>query len=534
MTLKLTTAALVICALTMASAQTEKLDFATIGKIRDEGLSRSQVMDHISWLSDVYGPRLTGSPAIQQASEWAMKKFGEWGLTNIHQERWKFGKGWSLVRFSATLVEPQVQPIIGFPHEWSSGTKGAVTADVVRAAIASEADFARYHGKLAGKILLTQTPRVVRMLEGPIILRMTDKDIAEAESTPIPAAAGGGRGNAQAAFRQKLEEFYVDEGVVATFDRGGDGDMASGGSDMSWQQQHTDGGTLFPAGSGARDENAGKAVPAVTLAVEHYNRMIRVLDKGLPVKVELNIDVKFHDEADMNGFNTVAEIPGTDLASEVVILGAHFDSHPYATGATDNATGSAAMMEAMRILKAVGVKPRRTIRVALWGGEEQGLLGSRAYVKQHFADPETMELKPEHTKLAAYFNSDNGTGRVRGVWLQSNLAVRPIFEQWIAPLRDLGVTTLGPRSVAATDHASFDDVGLPGFQFMVDRLEYNARTHHSNMDVFDRVQRDDMVQQATVVAVFAYDAAMRDEKLPRKALPPARGRGRGTGATGAR
>jgi carboxypeptidase Q len=529
---RMLTVVFLVAAVALTTAQSEKLDFATIGKIRDEGLNRSQVMDHVSWLTDVYGPRLTGSPAIQQASEWAMKKFGEWGLANVHQERWKFGKGWSLVRFSANLLEPQVQPIIGYPHEWSSGTHGDVTADVVRATIASEADFARYHGKLAGKIVLTQTPRAVRMLEGPIILKMTDKDLAEARTTPIPAeAAGRGRGNAQAAFRQKLEQFYVDEGVVATFDRGGDSDMAASGSDMSAQQQHTDGGTIFPAGAGARDENAGKAVPAVTLAVEHYNRMVRVLDKGLPVKVELNVAVSFHDETGMNGFNTVAEIPGSDLASEVVMLGAHFDSHPYATGATDNAAGSAAMMEAMRILKAVGAKPRRTIRLALWGGEEQGLLGSRAYVKQHFADPDTMELKPEHAKLAAYFNSDNGTGRVRGVWLQSNMAVAPIFEQWIAPLGDLGVSTLGPRSVASTDHVSFDDVGLPGFQFMVDRLEYNARTHHSNMDVFDRVQRDDMIQQATVAAVFAYDAAMRDEKLPRKALPAARGRGRGTGAS---
>jgi Zn-dependent M28 family amino/carboxypeptidase len=246
-----------------------------------------------------------------------------------------------------------------------------------------------------------------------------------------------------------------------------------------------------------------------------------VLDKGIPVKMELNVEAKFYDETAPNGFNTIAEIQGTDLASEVVMLGAHFDSHPYATGATDNATGSAAMMEAMRILKAVGAKPRRTIRLGLWGGEEQGLLGSRAYVRDHFADIETMTLKPEHAKLAAYFNSDNGTGKVRGIWMQSNMAVRPIFEAWIAPLRDLGVTILGPRSVSQTDHVSFDNAGLPAFQFVVDRLEYNARTHHSNMDTFDRVQRDDMVQQATVIAIFAYDAAMRDEKLPRKALPAA-------------
>ena len=254
--------------------------------------------------------------------------------------------------------------------------------------------------------------------------------------------------------------------------------------------------------------------------------MVRVLDKGVAVKVEMNVDTKFYDETTPNGLNTLAEIPGTDLASEVVLLGAHFDSHPYATGATDNATGSAAMMEAARILKAVGAKPRRTIRVGLWGGEEQGLLGSKAYVRDHLADVGTMTLKPEHAGLAAYFNSDNGTGRVRGIWLQGNMAARPIFEQWMAPLKDLGVTIIGPRSVTSTDHLSFDDAGVPAFQFLVDRLEYNSRTHHSNMDTVDRVQRDDMVQQATVIAMFAYDAAMRDEKLPRKALPaPIRGRG---------
>ena len=517
--------ALAAGAASLVGAQAEKLDVPMLGRIRDEGLLRSQVMDHVSWLSDVYGPRLTGSPAIQQASEWAMKKFTEWGLANVHQERWSFGKGWTLVRFSAHLVEPQVQPIIGFPHEWSSGTKGPVTADVVRVQIASDADFAKYRGKLAGKIVLTQPARRVRMLEGPIILRMGDKEIVEAETTPVPTASGGGRGN-QTDFRRKLDEFYVSEGVVAVFDRGGNSDMANGGSDMSWEQQHPDGGTIFPTGSGARDARAGQAVPEITLAVEHYNRMIRVLDKGLPVKVELNVETKFYDETTQNGFNTIAEIPGGDLASEVVMLGAHFDSHPYATGATDNATGSAAMMEAMRILTAVGARPRRTVRVALWGGEEQGLLGSRAYVRQHFADVETMALKPEHAKLAAYFNSDNGTGKVRGVWMQGNMAARPIFEAWMAPLKDLGVTILGPRSVSSTDHVSFDNVGLPAFQFLVDRLEYNSRTHHSNMDTYDRVQRDDMIQQATVIAVFAYDAATRDEKLPRKALPaPQRGRG---------
>jgi hypothetical protein len=366
-------------------AQSEKLDYAMLGRIRDEGLNRSQVMDHVSWLSDVFGPRLTGSPGIQQASEWTMKKFREWELSNVHQERWSFGKGWSLVRFSAHLVEPQIQPLIGFPQEWSSGTKGPVTADVVRVQIANDGDFEKYRGKLSGKIVLAQPARKVRMLEGPIILRMTDKDIAEAETTPVPAV-GGGRGNQAAAFRQKVSDFYVQQGVVALFDRGSDSDTAAGGSDLSWQQQRPDGGTIFPSGSSARDDKAGKSVPVIALAVEHYNRMIRVLDKGVPVKVELNVETKFYDENTPNGFNTIAEIAGTDLASEIVLLGAHFDSHPYATGATDNATGSGAMMEAMRILKAVGARPRRTIRVALWGGEEQGLLGSKAYVRDHLAD----------------------------------------------------------------------------------------------------------------------------------------------------
>jgi Zn-dependent M28 family amino/carboxypeptidase len=283
---------------------------------------------------------------------------------------------------------------------------------------------------------------------------------------------------------------------------------------------------VFPSSGGSRGIDAGTDLPAVTLAVEHYNRMVRLLDKGIPVKVELNVQAMFHDETTPNGFNIVAELPGVDpvLKDEVVLIGAHFDSVAAATGATDNAAGSGAMMEAMRILKTVGIQPRRTIRIGLWGGEEEGLLGSRAYVRDHLADVSTMQLKPAHAQLSAYFNSDNGTGRIRGVWLQENAAVRPIFEQWMGTLKDLGVVALGPRAVVSTDHVSFDEAGIPAFQFMVDRLEYNSRTHHSNMDVFDRVQKDDMVQQSTVAAVFTYLAAMRDERLPRKPLPAAQKR----------
>jgi len=521
-------------ALPGAQAPVEKLDLETIAKIRDEGLKRSQVMDHISWLSDVYGPRLTGGPGIMQASDWALKKFAEWGLANPHRETWPFGSGWSLVRFSAHLVEPQVEPLIGFPGSWTPGTNGTVEADVVLTQIASEADFEKYRGRLKGKIVLTQPVRAVRMLEGPIILRMTDKDFEEAKTTPPARARGTGRGRAGAAaddedtgrgrggansLQQKIQQFYKAEGVVAMFNRGSDSDLSAGGSDLSWRQQRPDGGTVFPSAGGSRLAEA--ALPSVTLAVEHYNRMVRILDKGIPVKVELNLQTRFHQEASPNGFNVIAEIPGTDpvVKDEVVLLGAHFDSVAASPGATDNATGSAAMMEALRILKAVGAKPRRTIRIGLWGGEEEGLLGSRAYVREHYGDPATMTLKPAHSTLSAYFNSDNGTGRIRGIWLQSNPDVEPIFRQWMALLEDLGVFATGPRSVTSTDHLSFDAVGLPAFQFMVDRLEYNSRTHHSNMDTFDRVQADDMIQQATVIAVFAYNAAMRDEKLPRKPLP---------------
>jgi carboxypeptidase Q len=544
---------LAVSCLALPRAQTDKLDYAAIGQIRDEGLTRSQAMETLFWLTDRYGPRVTGSPAMDEAGAWTMKKMTEWGLANVHREEFAFGRSWSIVRFSAHMIEPQIQPLIGLPKTWSTATDGPVTAEVVRTAIATDADFARYKGQLKGKIVLSQPARAVRMLEGPFIVRMDAALAAEAETTPIPAqrgrgsstgagqtgrggasaggddtpadppAAGGrgaaaGSGQGNQAFLTRVQQFYKDEGVVAVLDRGSDADTANMGSSLSVNQQRPDGGTVFP---GTVNRNAPPGVPQVTLAVEHYNRIVRLLEHNVPVKVELDVKVQFHDNA--KGFNIVGEIPGSDLAGEVVMLGAHFDSHSFATGATDNATGSTAMLEALRIIKTLGLKPRRTIRVALWGGEEQGLLGSRAYVSAHFADPQTMALKPEHARLSAYFNLDNGTGKIRGIWMQGNLAARPIFAQWMAPLADLGVTILGPRSVTSTDHLAFDNVGLPAFQFVQDRLEYNSRTHHSNMDTYDRVQRDDLIQQATVAAVFAYNAAMRDEKLPRKALPtPAR------------
>jgi len=508
-----------------AREPTESMDLATIAQIREEGLNRSQVMEHVSWLTDVYGPRLTGSPAMLQASDWVLRKFGEWGLEHPHRHPFPFGKGWSLVRFSAHLVEPQVQPLIGVVTAWTPGTAGTVVAEVVRVQIDSEADLEKYRGKLAGKIILTQPARPVAMLDGPLVSRMTPAQLAEAETTPIPPAPKG-PAPAALALRERMQRqtFFRSEGVVAIFERGTDALLSPVGNDMAEMGQRVDGGTIVAAGAGSRTGDTGSGVPQVTLAVEHYNRMVRVLEKELPVRVELNIETRFHDEDTPNGFNTIAEIPGCDpaLKDEVVILGAHLDSHAGGTGATDNAVGSAAVMEAMRILQAIEARPRRTVRAILWGGEEHGLLGSRAYVKEHFADRATMELKPAHARVAAYFNTDNGGGRIRGIWLQGNLAAGPIFRQWFAPVADLGVAAVGPRPVFSTDHIPFDEVGLPGFQFMVDRLEYRSRTHHTNMDVYDRVQRDDLVQHATVLAVFAHLAAMRDEMLPRKALPKPR------------
>ena len=496
---------------------------ATLDAIRAEGFSRSQAMDHISWLSDVYGPRVSGTPAIEQAGAWAADRLRSWGLANVHEERFAFGRGWSLVRFHAHMVEPQVMPIIGHPKSWSPGTGGAVTAEVVRIDISTPDDFDTYRGALRGKIVLPQPVRDVQLLEGDVVLRMSDAQLAAAARTLVPTPPSPRVRRSGPPFTTLLRQFYLEEGVVAVLDRGSDAFMTTAGSGLPARTQRTDGGTIFVGRGGSRNEDAGPAVPAVTLAVEHYNRMVRILEKEIPVRMELYVETLFHPERDadqaLNGFNLIAELPGADLADEVVMIGAHFDTTHAATGATDNAAGVAAMMEVMRILQTVGARPRRTIRLALWGAEEQGLLGSRAYVRRHFGDPATIELTPAHETLSAYYNLDNGAGRLRGIWLQENHAAAPIFEEWIASMGDLGVTTVGPRRVSGTDHVPFDAVGLPGFQFIQDRLEYNSRTHHSNMDVVDRVQREDVEQMAVVAAIFAYRTAMRDERLPRKPLP---------------
>jgi hypothetical protein len=526
-TLALTALGALLLAFSLSAQSPGALDPATIARVREEASTRSKVYEHVWWLSEVYGPRVTGTPAFAQASDWAMQQFRDWGLANVHQERWAFGQGWSIQKFSATMTAPQAAVLIGAPRNYSPSTAGTVSSDVVRVSIGSEADFAKYAGTLRGKIVIMQPTRAVRMLEGPVILRMDDGPWWTEAATPVEPTAPPEPTPAQAAAaaaRQKLaqatQKFLVDEGVGVLLERGSDADTAAGGSDLTWRTQQTDGGTIFPGNGGSRDATMPAQVPSATLAVEHYNRLVRLLEHSVPVKMEVNIQTAFYREgAEPNGINTMAEIPGTDLAHEVVIMGAHLDSVPYATGATDNATGSAAMMEAVRAIQALKLRPRRTIRVALWGGEEQGLLGSRAYVAAHYWDGATGKPKPDHANVAAYFNLDNGTGRIRGVWGQNNKGALPILEKWGEPLKALGWKMASPRSVAATDHSSFDNVGLPGFQFIQERLEYNSRSHHSNMDTFDRVQKADAEQQGTVAAVFAWQAANAPEKLPRKPMP---------------
>jgi hypothetical protein len=402
--------------------------------------------------------------------------------------------------------------LIAYPKAWTPGTNGPVTGEAVIAVIASDKDFDTYRGKLRGKFALSMAMRAVPpQFEAPGH-RYTEAELADLAKQPAGGGRGRGRGNFDQDFARRRTQFWLDEGVAAVLDFSSRGD----------------GGTLFVQGGGPRDAKQPPVPAQVTLAVEHYGRIWRTLEKQIPVTLTMDIDNKFFD-TDLNAFNIVGDIPGTDKADELVMLGAHFDSWHTGTGATDNAAGSAVMMEAMRILKSTGVKLRRTVRIGLWGGEEQGLLGSKEYVKAHFGDPATMQLKPEHAKFAGYFNVDNGTGTIRGVYLQGNEAVAPIFQAWMEPFRNMGMTTLTIRNTGGTDHLSYDAVGLPGFQFIQDEVEYDSRTHHSNMDLYERVQATDMMRNAVIVAAFVYNTANRDEKLPRKPLPkPAAPTGRST------
>jgi carboxypeptidase Q len=494
-------AVLVVLPLAAQWPAAEKVDLDALFRIKDEGLQRSKVMDIESYLTDIYGPRLTGSPNIKEAADWTQKTMRDWGLANVRLETWPFGRGWQNQKTFAMATKPRAYPLIAYPKAWTPGTSGPVTAEATIAVVDSEKDFDAFRGKLRGKFVLAAQMRDVPAHFDSPGHRYTDAELVELSMQP--PAGGRGRGSFNQDFNRRRTQFWLDEGVAAVLD------FSRG-----------DGGTVFvQAPQGVSRDPKGPPQPAqVTLAVEHYGRIWRTLEKKIPVTLTLDIQSTFYDQ-DLNAFNIVGELPGGDKADEVVMIGAHFDSWHTGTGATDNAAGSAIMLEAMRILKASGVALRRTVRIGLWGGEEQGLLGSKEYVKAHFGDPDTMQLKPEHAKLAGYFNVDNGTGVIRGVYLQGNETVSPIFQAWMAPFRNFGMDTLTIRNTGGTDHLSYDAVGLPGFQFIQDEIEYNARTHHSSMDVYERVQTQDMMRNAVIVASFVYNTANRDDKLPRKPLP---------------
>ncbi|MDB6067506.1 MAG: lieA [Pedosphaera sp.] len=576
---------------TPASGQAETN--APSSRIRDEGMNRSQVMETLSYLTDVIGPRLTGSSNLKHANEWTRTKLESWGLTNAALEAWgPFGRGWELKRFSAQVIEPQAIPLKAYPAAWSPGFDKPVEAEVVYFDAKTDADLEKYKGKLKGAIVLMGAVREVKARFEPLATRMVETNLLELANADVPSAAGGFNGPGGFPRRQAGGGRPAD-GVTNNSARFGGGTngvpprrgprgprflgfLAKEGAAMVLTpSSQGDGGTIFVAsasaippdgqstnppadvgGFGGRPRiavyatNAPATLPQITVAVEDYNRLVRMAQFGEKMKMAVDLQVKFLND-DLMCYNTVAEISGTDLKNEVVMLGGHMDSWQSGTGATDNGAGVAAAMEAVRIIKALDLKPRRTIRVALWSGEEEGLLGSKAYVSKHFgyytnitetdgvalrspraqSDEEPAAMRQvsnrtrpdrklirgnEYEKLSAYFNLDNGGGKIRGIYMQGNEAVRPLFRKWLEPFRDLGAETLTPSNTGSTDHVSFDTIGLPGFQFIQDTLEYNTRTHHSNEDVFDRIQADDMKQASVIMAAFVYDAAMMDEKIPRK------------------
>jgi hypothetical protein len=538
-------------------------------RIRDEGLNRSQVMQILNHLTNVIGPRLTGSPGMKRANEWTRDKLAGWGLVNAKLEPWgAFGRGWVLRRFSADAVEPQTYPLNAYPKAWSPATAGPLTAEVVYVDAKDEQGLQRFRGQLRGKIVLNGPVRDPAAHFEPEGTRRTEKDLLELANAPDPSTQPprprvAPDMRATTRFSSVKLNFYQQEGAALIMDPSrGDGGNIFVQQAAVPQPLPTDPRALqalldrapdAPRQARAWEKTAPKFAPQVALSIEHYNRLARLLEAGERVRVSVHIDAQFIDD-DPTAYNTVAEIPGTDLKDEVVMLGAHLDSWHGGTGATDNAAGVAVAMEAVRILKALNLQPRRTVRIALWSGEEQGLLGSRAYVEQHFGKLETPQptpqptpppgeaekqptaqptpapprgrlvTKPEYERLSAYYNLDNGAGRIRGVYMQGNEAVRPFFRAWLAPFADLGAQTLTLANTGSTDHVPFNDIGLPGFQFIQDAIEYNTRTHHSTQDTYERIPPDDVKQAAVIMAAFVYQTAMLDERLPRKPAPGRVGR----------
>ena len=521
----------------MPQPAVENLDLNMYQKIREEGLEHSHVMEYASALTDGIGPRLTGSPNLKKANEWTRDQFTAMGCSNAHLEDWgEFGMGWRQLNTWVRMSAPDTAVFIAQALPWSPSSNGAKSGRAVWIDAKDEKDLEKYKGKLAGKVVFFGEMRDVKPVDKPLFERRDDANLKSTVEYPVHI---GQHEDFFASFIKRLEfrekagKFFADEHAVGIVVPSRDG-RNNGGS----------GGTIFDdGGSGMgwftyKREHA-EALPIVVMAIENYGRVYRLLKANVPVTVEMDVETEFTGDHE-HGVDTIAEIPGTDpkLKDEVVMVGGHLDSWASGTGATDNGAGTVVAMEVMRILNALKVQPRRTIRVGLWTGEEQGEFGSYGYVKQHFGyvplseAPDQMKLpdflrkpagapviKPEQAKISGYFNLDNGSGKIRGVYLQQNAAIAPIFQQWIAPLGDLGVSTISMRDTGGTDHESFDSVDIPGFQFIQDMLDYGSRTHHSNMDVYERLQAEDLAQAATVEAIFVYNTAMRDQMLPRKPMP---------------
>src|SRR5271157_590274 len=464
------------------------------------GGGRAPVMETAYNLMDRYGPRLTNSPQFRAAGDWAVTQLNEWGLSNVHLEPWSTAglrggaiPSWEMKYYSGAMVEPTYMPIIGYPQAWTGSTSGVATGEAIIAQNSTEDDMKKWHGKLQGKFVLiapvtagsSTAALELAFPTTPLARRYSDQELAALVPEIIPGGAAGGRGGRggpyaalanmtpeeRQAFQEKQANYWKDEGVLATITASARGES----------------GTVFASNGGPRSGDPTKNIPAVAITAENYNRIVRLVEHNVPVKLSFDIRNEF-DMSKTDCFNVIAEVPGAAKPNELVMVGGHFDSWHMGTGATDNGAGATLAMEVMRLLKTTGLKMDRTVRMALWGGEEQGLFGSEAYVKAHFADPATMKTTPEHDGFAGYFNIDNGTGRIRGIYLQGNERARPIFESWFAALKDLTPGVVTARDTGGTDHQSFDAVGLPGFQFIQDEMDYDTRTHHSNMDVYDRIQ----------------------------------------------
>jgi len=519
----------------------ENVDLTMYARIRDEGLRHSHVMQFAGALADGIGPRLTGSPNMAKANAWTRDTLTKIGLENAHLEDWgEFGMGWQQINTWARMVSPDPEPLWLQAAPWSPATKGTVSGEAVFVDLQTAGDLEKYKGKLGGKIVLLGAMRTTPDITEPLFKRYTDAELKEMENAQTGQGRAGAPNIAQlladrqrlAALRVQALKMMEEEGVLAIITPSRDGG-SGGGTGIIFDDN---GANLS---RNAQVKESAVTIPNAVMMIEHYNRLGRMLQNKVPVTIELNIETKFTGDHE-HGFDTVAEIPGTDpkLKDQVVMVGGHLDSWISGTGATDNGAGSIVAMEAVRILKALGIKPKRTIRIALWSGEEQGLFGSLGYVKQHFGDFEAspipdapgtpafmrqnrgpLKTTKEWETLDAYYNLDNGTGMVRGVYTQGNFAIAPIFAQWIAPLKDLGVTTISPRNTGGTDHLSFDAVGLPGFQFIQDPMDYETRTHHSDMDTYDRLHAYDLEQAAVVEAIFLYNTSEREAMMPRKPYP---------------